>query len=164
VIYCLSEQRRFRWFWMTLMTFKVIHLLLVFSRAIFRTAVQQLSWFELSCIGTFIIGAELTTVATAPDDGIYTRHSYNQHTGAGRGGSWAGAWMKIATVLAVEGLAVVGSRFWGHIQRSCVGRSIDRDFSCLGASRGPSAISEPRVKLRAGCCDSWASCAVVVRR
>jgi len=32
--------------------------------------------------------------------------------------------MKIATVLAVGGLVVVGSRFWGHRQRSCVGRSI----------------------------------------
>ena len=39
-------------------------------------------------------------------------------------GSWAGAWMKIATVLAVGGLVVVGSRFWGHRQQSCVGRSM----------------------------------------
>jgi len=53
------------------------------------------------------------------------RHSYNQLcASAERGGSWAGAWTKTATVLALGGLVVVGSRFWGHTQRSCVGRSM----------------------------------------
>ena len=31
-------------------------------------------------------------------------------------------WMKVATVLVVIGLAVVGSRFWGHRQQTCVGQ------------------------------------------
>jgi len=82
------------------------------------------SWVGLTWVGTFIIDAELTTVATSPDGGIYETQLYNQHTSAGRRGSWAGAWMKIATVMAVGGLAVVGSRFCGHRQRSCVGRSM----------------------------------------
>ena len=53
---------------------------------------------------------------------VYETHDSNQYISAGTGGSWAGAWMRIATVLAVRELAVVGFRFCSHRQQSCVGQ------------------------------------------
>ena len=60
---------------------------------------------ELSWVGPFVAGAELTIVRT-------TSHNCSWHTSAGRGGSRDGAWMKKSAVLAVGGLTVVGTRFW----------------------------------------------------
>jgi len=81
---------------------------------------------ESSRVWTFVVGAELAVQSQQrrTSTTVHDIHSCSQHCLVleQTSGSWAGAWMKRATVLVIGGPLVVGSRSWGHTQQSCAGQ------------------------------------------
>jgi len=94
------------------------------SMSVVSMPCAQSSILSLSRVGTFIIGAELTTVATAPDGGIYETQLQPAHQ---CWKSWVLSWRLNKDSDRSGSRRAGGSRFQvlgPYSQRSCVGRSM----------------------------------------